>query len=56
MPTCYQCIMVITVVLMLVERQGNQKEKQLNLEIATLIGRRSCMHEFDTMGAEVLAN
>lgn len=47
---------VITVVLMLVERQGNQQEKQLNVEIATLIGRRTCMHEFDTMGAEVLSN
>ena len=41
------------VVLKLVERQGNQEEKQLNSEISTLIGRRTCMHDFDTMGAEV---
>ena len=41
------------VVLKLVERKGNQEEKQLNLEIANLIGRRTCMHDFDTMGTEV---
>ena len=40
-------------VLKLVERKGNQEEKQLNLEISNLIGRRTCMHDFDTMGIEV---
>jgi phosphatidylinositol-4,5-bisphosphate 3-kinase len=39
-------------VLKLVERKGNQEEKQLNSEISNLIGRRTCMHDFDTMGAE----
>ena len=40
-------------VLKLVERKGNQDEKHLNVEISNLIGRRTCMHDFDTMGAEV---
>ena len=40
-------------VLKLVEREGNQEEKQLNSEISNLIGRRTCMHDFDTMGTEV---
>ena len=43
----------MSLVLKLVERKGNQEEKQLNAEISTLIGRRTCMHDFDTMGAEV---
>lgn len=38
-------------VLKLVERQGNQVEKQLNAEISNLIGRR--LHDFDVMGKEV---
>ena len=40
-------------VLKLVERKGNQEEKHLNAEISNLIGRRTCMHDFDTMGTEV---
>ena len=40
-------------VLKLVEREGNQEEKQLNSELSNLIGRRTCMHDFDTMGTEV---
>lgn len=38
-------------VLKLLERQGNQVEKQLNAEISNLIGRR--LHDFDVMGKEV---
>lgn len=44
---------LLYIVLKLVERKGNQKEKQLNAQITDLIGRRTCMHDFDTMGTEV---
>jgi len=50
---CFSELNLYAPVLKLVERKGNLEEKQLNAEISTLIGHRTCMHDFDTMGAEV---
>jgi phosphatidylinositol-4,5-bisphosphate 3-kinase len=49
---CLEDLNLYAPVLKLVEREGNQEEKQLNSEISNLIGRRTCMHDFDTMGTE----